>query len=66
MKNVFINLPKGSEKSIIYQLAPLVSSHLEELSPNTGVDKSDAIHVVVSPLILLMFFARMSGSRSIE
>ena len=49
----------GSEKSIIYQLAPLVSSRLEDLSPNTGLGKSDAIHVVVSPLISLMFFARM-------
>ena len=49
MKNVFINLPTGSEKSIIYQLAPLVSSRLEDLSPNTGLGKSDAIHVVVSP-----------------
>ena len=57
MKNVFINLPTGSEKSIIYQLAPLVSLRLEDLSPNTGLGKSDAIHVVVSPLISLMFFA---------
>ena len=59
VKNVFINLPTGSEKSIIYQLAPVVSSPLKELSLNTGLGKSDAIHVVVSPLISLMFFARM-------
>ena len=59
MKNVFISLPTGSEKSIIYQLAPLVSSRLEDLSPNTGLGKSDAIHVVVSPLISLMFFIQM-------
>ena len=58
-KNVFIDLPTGSEKSIIYQLAPLVSSRLENLSPNSGLGKSDAIHAVVSPLISLMFFARM-------
>ena len=55
---MFVNLPlTGSEKSIIYQLASLVSSRLEELSPNSGLGKSDAIHVVVSPLISLMFFA---------
>ena len=59
VKNVFIDLPTGSEKSIIYQLAPLVSSRLENLSPNSGLGKSDAIHAVVSPLISLMFFARM-------
>ena len=61
MKNVFINLPTGSEKSIIYQLSPLVSLRLINLSPNTGLGKSDAIHVVVHvfPLISLMFFARM-------
>ena len=59
VKNVFINLPTGFEKSIIYQLVPLVSSCLEDLSPNTGLGKSNAIHVVVSPLISLMSFARM-------
>ena len=53
-KDVFVNLPKSFGKSIIYQLAPLVSSHLEELSPNSGLGKSDAILVVVSPLISLM------------
>ena len=37
----------------------IVSSRLEELSPNIGLGKSDAIHVVVSPLISLMCFARM-------
>ena len=42
VKDVFVNLPTGSEKSIIYQLAPLVSSRLEELSPNSGLGKSDA------------------------
>ena len=57
VKDVFVNLQTGSEKSIIYQLAPLLSSLLEELSPNSGLGKSDGIHVVVSPLISLMFFA---------
>ena len=58
VKDVFINLTMGSDNlSIIYQLAPLVSSHLEELSLNSGLGKSDAIHVVVSPLISLMLFA---------
>ena len=57
VKDVFANLPTGSEKLIIYQLTPLLSSRLEELSPNSGLGKSDAIHVVVSPLISLMFFA---------
>ena len=56
VKDVSVNLPTGSEKSIIYQLAPLRSSRLEELSPNSGLGKSDAIHVVASPLISLMFF----------
>ena len=57
VKDVLVNLPTGSEKSIIYQLAPLLSSRLEELSPNSCLGKSDAIHVVVFPLISLMFFA---------
>ena len=57
VNDVFVNLSTGSEKTIIYQLAPLLSSRLEELSPNTGFGKSDAIQVVVSPLLLLMFFA---------
>ena len=56
VKDVFINLPTGPEKSIIYQMVPLLSSRLEELSLNSGLGKSDAIHVV-SPLISLMFFA---------
>ena len=47
VKDVFVNLPTGSEKSIIYQLVPLLSSRLEELSPNSGLGKSDAIHIVV-------------------
>ena len=50
---MFVNLPTSFGKSIIYQLAPLVSSRLEELSPNSGLGKSDAILVVVSPLISL-------------
>ena len=63
MKDVFVNLPlTGSEKLIIYQLAPLVSSRLEELSLNSGLGKSDAIHVVVSPLISLVFFAYLSST----
>ena len=53
-KDVFVNFPTGFGKSIIYQLAPLVSSRFEELSPNSGLGKSDAILVVVSPLISLM------------
>ena len=57
VKDVLINLPTGPEKSIIYQMVPLLSSRLEELSLNSGLGKSDAIHVVVSPLISLMFFA---------
>ena len=57
VNDVFVNLSTGSEKTIIYQLAPLLSSRLEELSPNTGFGKSDAIQVVVSPLLSLMFFA---------
>ena len=57
VKDVFVNLPTGSKKSTIYQLAPLLSLRLEELSPNSGLGKSDAIHVVVSPLNSLMFFA---------
>ena len=57
VKDVFVNLPTGSKKLTIYQLAPLLSLRLEELSPNSGLGKSDAIHVVVSPLNSLMYFA---------
>ena len=57
VKDVFVSLPTGSEKTIIYQLASLLSSRLEELSPNTGFGESDVIQVVVSPLISLIFFA---------
>ena len=68
MKDVFVNLPMGSEKSIIYELVPLLSLHVEELSLNSDLGKSDAIHVVVSPLIshVLCSFSSLECSRSIE
>ena len=68
MKDVFVNLPMGSEKSIIYELVPFLSSHVEELSPNSDLGKSDAIHVVVSPLIshVLCLFSSLECPHSIE
>ena len=67
VKDVFVNLPTGSEKLIIYQLAQLLSLHLKELSPNSGLGlKSDATHVVVSPLISLMFFAHSLHSNVLK
>ena len=64
VKDVFVNLPTSPEKSIIYQPAPLVFSRLEELSPNSGLGKSDAILVVIFPLISLMFFAHSLHSNT--
>ena len=57
VNDVFVNLSTGSEKSVIYQLAPLLSSRLKELSPNSDLGKSDAVCIVVSPMISIMFFA---------
>ena len=43
---VFVNLPTGSGKSLIYQVLPLVFDHV--------TDESGHIAVVVSPLVSLM------------
>ena len=45
-KDVFVNLPTGSGKSLIYQALPLVFDHVS--------DESGHIIVVVSPLVSLM------------
>ena len=45
-EDVFVNLPTGSGKSLIYQALPLVFDHVS--------DESDRIIVVVSPLVSLM------------
>ncbi|XP_022807923.1 putative ATP-dependent DNA helicase Q1 [Stylophora pistillata] len=45
-KDVFVNLPTGSGKSLIYQALPLVFDHV--------TDESGHIVIVVSPLISLM------------
>ena len=45
-EDVFVNLPTGSGKSLIYQALPLVFDHVS--------DESGHIIVVVSPLVSLM------------
>ena len=49
-KDVFVNLPTGFGKSLIYQLAPLV---VEEISRCKG-DIRSAIVLVISPLVSLI------------
>ena len=49
-KDVFVNLPTGFGKSLIYQLAPSV---VEEMSRLGGKIRS-AIILVISPLVSLM------------
>ena len=46
-KDVFVNLPTGYGKSIIFQMAPLVASKLSCFSP-------ESIIIVISPLVALM------------
>ena len=46
-KDVFVNLPTGYGKSVIFQMAPFVASKLPNFSPNSIV-------VVISPLVTLM------------
>ena len=43
-KDVFVILPTGSGKSLIFQTAPLVFDHMEEGS-------SESIVLVISPLV---------------
>ena len=45
-EDIFVNLPTGSGKSLIYQALPLVFDHVS--------DESGHIVVVVSPLVSLM------------
>lgn len=49
-KDVFVNLPTGFGKSLIYQLAPLV---VEEMSRQDGKTRT-AIVIVISPLVSLI------------
>ena len=49
-KDVFVNLPTGFGKSLIYQLAPLV---VEEISRCEGRNRT-AIVLVISPLVSLI------------
>ena len=52
-EDVFVNLPTGYGKSVIFQMAPLVHVWMNEnVSPNWW--KKDAIILIVSPLLALM------------
>ena len=46
-RDVFVNLPTGYGKSMIFQMAPFIASKLSNFSP-------DSIIVVISPLVALM------------
>lgn len=49
--DVFVNLPTGYGKSLIYQMAPLVAN---ELSKQHSRFPSESIVLVISPLVALM------------
>lgn len=51
-KDVFVNLPTGYGKSIIFQMAPLVHSELGKI--NCSEDSYTPILIVISPLKSLM------------
>lgn len=48
MKNIFVNLPTGYGKSLIFQCLPIVSDIVE------GKPRGSSVMMVVSPLISLM------------
>ena len=49
--DVFVNLPTGYGKSLIYQMAPLVAN---ELSKQHSRFPNESIVVIISPLVALM------------
>ena len=49
-RDVFVNLPTGFGKSLIYQLAPSIVEEMSHLDGKTG----SAIILVISPLVSLM------------
>ena len=51
-KDVFVNLPTGYGKSLIFQMAPLVARELSSTLP--GQFSSSSIVLVISPLVALM------------
>ena len=51
-KDVFLNLPTGYGKSIVFQMAPVVHAEMAAMG-NIGFS-ADPIVIVISPLISLM------------
>ena len=52
-RDIFVSLPTGSGKSLIFQMAPLVEKWIARTDPQS-YRRKDAVIVVVCPLIALM------------
>ena len=52
-KDVFVNLPTGFGKSLIFQMAPFVHAELAKFYPDSGFSQNPIV-IVVSPLINLI------------
>ena len=53
-RDVFVNIPTGSGKSLIFQVAPLVEMWMFSHVPDSSSWLKDAIIIVITPLVALM------------
>ena len=53
-RDVFVNMPTGSSKSLVFQLAPLVEMWMFSHVLDSSSWLKDAIVIVISPLVALM------------
>ena len=53
-REVYVSLPTGSGKSVIFHLIPLVHTWMFHNNPNSTRFKKDAVIVIICPLLTLM------------
>lgn len=53
-KDVFVNMPTGSGKSLIFHIAPLAEMWMYSHAPNAKIWTKEPIIIIISPLIALM------------